>query len=545
MRAFAALYDALDTTTSTSAKVAALAAHLREAPAADAAWAVHLLAGGRLSRVAAPSELRDWLYRHAPWPAWLVEETAAAVGDTAETIALLMSAQPSSPDGGDDEAAGDVSLGLAAWVEQRLLPLRDCTRETREATVTRWWRSLDAERCFLVNKLMTGGLRVGVSRALVARAVAEVSGLDRAVVQHRMMGRWTPGAAAWRALVAPGDADADRSRPYPFFLASPLAADELPAERLGDRRDWLAEWKWDGIRAQLVRRDGQTWLWTRGEELVTDRYPEIADAAATLPDGTVLDGELLAWDAGGVMPFASLQRRIGRRRVSARLLDEVPVRLLAYDLLERHGTDLRGEPLTVRRQALETLLDGAPAAFGVSPLLAAPDWPALSIERDGARARRVEGLMLKRVDSPYRVGRVRGDWWKWKLAPLTLDVVMLYAQPGRGRRANLYTDYTFGVRDGTALVPIAKAYSGLSNDEITRLDRWIRAHTTERFGPVRAVDAVQVFELAFEGIARSARHKSGLALRFPRIVRWREDLAADDTDTLADARALLAGADDG
>jgi DNA ligase-1 len=364
------------------------------------------------------------------------------------------------------------------------------------------------------------------------------------VILQRLTGPWQPSPDAWRRLVAADTADEDRSRPYPFFLASPLdhAADAATvAAQLGEREQWLVEWKWDGIRAQLVRRDSPE-LWSRGEELVTGRFPEIALAAAFLPAGTVLDGELLAWNDAGVMPFAALQRRLGRKRLPAPLLAEVPVVFLAYDLLEDAGADRRGDALDARRADLERRLEGAPAALRLSPRVQAQDWPALERLRGESRARGVEGFMLKRRDSAYGAGRQRGAWWKWKIAPWTVDAVLVYAQPGHGRRASLYTDYTFAVSRDDELVPVAKAYSGLEDAEITELDRWIRRHTVERFGPVRSVEAAQVFELAFEGIAASSRHKSGLALRFPRIARWRRDLGPRDADRLASLEAVLESA---
>jgi DNA ligase-1 len=350
------------------------------------------------------------------------------------------------------------------------------------------------------------------------------------------MGRWQPSARFFGELVSADTTAEDVSRPYPFFLASPL---ETGPDQLGDPEDWLTEWKWDGIRAQLVRRAGKCFLWSRGEDLVTDRFPEVGEAASWLPDGTVLDGELLPWNDEGVMGFADLQKRLGRKRIPADLLNEVPVRFMAYDILENRGRDVRALALSERRAMMERRLLSAPGALRVSPVLEEDDWARLADLRMEARSRGVEGLVVKRRDSAYRAGRRRGDWWKWKVDPYTVDAVMIYAQPGHGRRSSLYTDYTFGVWRGRDLVPIAKAYSGLSNKEIRRLDRWIRANTVERFGPVRSVRPEQVFELAFEGINPSSRHKSGVALRFPRIHRWREDLSPGGADRLSDLKRLI------
>ncbi|MCU0760158.1 MAG: ATP-dependent DNA ligase [Steroidobacteraceae bacterium] len=536
MRRFAELFEALDTTTATGLKVAAMVSYFRAAPPADAVWALYILSGRRPRRLIGPALLRRWLVEESALPEWLVEETYAAVGDLAETIALLVSHDPAS---GVSPAAATpaAEASLAEWFEERLLPLRGLDEPAQRAAVTGWWRGLPYRESFLVNKLLTGALRVGVSQTLVTRALAEALGVPRAHVEHTLMGEWQPTARFWERLATPGVEAAEPSQPYPFYLASPLEAD--PAT-LGARTDWLAEWKWDGIRGQLVRRAGQAFLWSRGEELVSERFPEIVAAAAQhLRDGTVLDGEVLAWRDGRPLPFAQLQQRIGRKKLTPAILAQLPAHFLAYDLLELGGEDLRARPLAERRACLLELLRDAPPAFGVSAALEAADWEALARARAAARGHGVEGLMLKALASPYGSGRQRGAWWKWKIEPWTFDAVMLYAHPGHGRRSNLYTDYTFGVwRDGQ-LVPVAKAYSGLTDSEIAQLDRWVRAHTTERFGPTRAVEATQVFELAYEGIAASPRHKSGIALRFPRIKRWRHDKPATEADTLEALRAVL------
>ena len=546
MKAFARLYETLDATKSTTARVDAMRGYFASAPPRDAAWAVYVLSGRRQRRLVGAGELRDWLQRACGYPAWLVEDSYAAVGDLAETIALLMAAPAGASDDAPRDPSNDTataSASLADWLEHRLPALRDADAELRRKTVTGWWRALDPGQAFLVTKLLTGGLRVGVSRALVARALAGLADVPQATMQHRLMGRWQPDAAWFEGLLAPACDSAEPSRPYPFFLASPLEGDDEPSATLGERHEWLAEWKWDGIRAQGIRRGGECFIWTRGEELVTERYPEVLEALQALPEGCVLDGELLAWHPGDAqaLPFAALQRRIGRLKPGKRLREEVPVRLLAYDLLELAGADLREAPLHERRTQLAGLLDGAPPALGLSAFLPGENWQALARARAQSRELGVEGLMLKRKDSPYRAGRVRGDWWKWKIEALTLDAVMIYAQAGHGRRASLYTDYTFAVWQDEDLVPVAKAYSGLSDAEIVRLDRWIRKHTLERFGPVRQVEPLQVFELAFEGIAHSSRHRSGVALRFPRIRRWREDLGPKDADSLAQVQTLLEG----
>ena len=503
--------------------------YFNSATPADAAWAAYILSGRRLKRFIGHALLRRWLVEISALPEWLVEESRATVGDLAETIALLME---------DNLAAAAVvpDLALSTWIEDRLLPLREVDESQQRTAIIEWWRTLPYRECFILNKLLTGELRVGVSELLVTRALSEVLKVERADVTRRIMGEWRPSAHFWEKLQSAAPATSDPAAPYPFFLASPLEDD--PAV-LGPPSNWQAEWKWDGIRSQLIRRKGKCFIWSRGEDLVTERFPEIVAAAARLPDGVVLDGELVAWRDGVIRPFAELQQRIGRKKLSPAILQQVPVRFLAYDLLEQDDTDIRPLPLRERRERLKALLRDAPDSIGISVALTVGSWEELTKLREESRARSVEGLMLKALDSPYGTGRQRGSWWKWKIEPFSFDGVMLYAQPGHGRRSNLYTDYTFGVWSNGELVPVAKAYSGLSNAEIAELDRWIRAHTTEKFGPVRQVEQTQIFELAYDGIAASTRHKSGIALRFPRILRRRTDKPADEADKLSDLQAVL------
>ena len=534
MKRFAALYEALDRTTSTNEKVAALAAYFVSTPPEDAAWAVWFLTGRRLKRFLPGRLLAAWAMEEAGVPDWLFEESYAGVGDLAETISLILDGR------GPAEPAPEIPL--SRWMAERLLPLRGRPPEEQRPEVTGWWRGLPRWETFVLNKLLTGELRVGVSQTLVERALAQVANVPQPTVAHRLMGVWEPTAAFFQGLLSPGGEDAedeDVSRPYPFYLASPL---DQPVESLGPREEWLAEWKWDGIRAQLIRRGGAVHLWSRGEELITGRFPELTRTAMPLlPDGTVLDGEILAWREGRPLPFSVLQRRIGRKRLTDKVLTEAPAVFMGYDLLELAGHDVRGTPLAERRRALEGLLANGRPFLLTSPVVEAATWEELARAREEARERGVEGLMLKRLASPYRTGRKKGDWWKWKIEPFTVDAVLIYAQPGHGRRANLLTDYTFAVWSEGELVPIAKAYSGLSDEEILALDGWLRRHTLQKFGPVRSVEPVQVFELAFEGIALSPRHKSGIAVRFPRIARWRTDKTPEQADTLEGIRRLLEG----
>lgn len=526
MKHFARLFAEIDGTTRINAKVDAMVEYFTSADPADSAWAVHFLRGERPKRLIAVRKLVEWAAAETEIPAWLFDECYDAVGDLAETIALLLPRAVASSD-----------LPLHVWIEQRLLPIaRQSVMQQRESML-RAWRELDGTERLVWNKLITGAFRLGVSQQLVIRALSKALSVDEGIIAHRLSGSWLPTSAAYAALGRVDAADADASRPYPFFLAYALDDD---LESLGTAGDWSAEWKWDGIRAQVLRRGGTTYIWSRGEELVTDRFPEVAAAATFLPDGTVLDGELMPWKDGVPLPFAQLQRRIGRKSLGSSILSEVPVVLIAYDLLEAAGRDVREESFAWRRRQLAELLARTRSgSLLLSPALEINTWQDVRAAHARARDAGAEGLMLKRLNSAYGVGRRKGAWWKWKVQPYAVDAVLLYAQPGHGRRASLHTDYTFAVWDNGQLVPFAKAYTGLSDGEIRELDAWIRRNTIEKFGPVRHVRPEHVFELAFEGIQRSARHKSGVALRFPRILRRRTDKRPEEADTLETLHALM------
>lgn len=538
MRDFATLYAELDRSTSTKAKVAAMATYFRAHEPADCAQVLWVLSGAKLKRTAGVGLLRGTLAEATGLPLWLIEDTHAQVGDLAETIALLVRAsthEASPPMEAPLRAPAD--LGEALHSLQQFAKLDE---SAKAAALRGWWRTLPSAEVFVLMKLITGALRVGVSAPLVQRAAAEALDLSPEVVATRLSGGFLPTAAAWEALARPDEGDSARApaQPYPFFLASPL---EQAPETLGEVSDFQLEWKWDGIRAQLLLRSGEVHLYSRGEEMLDGRFPEVEAAArAQGLDGLVLDGELIAWTPGAEqpLPFLALQTRINLKKPGKAALAKAPVRFLAYDLLEADGVELRERALAERRALLEARLAGVMPPIVLPPLLAASDWTEAANLREQARERSVEGLMLKRRDSLYRQGRKRGDWWKWKVAPLTLDAVLIYAQAGHGRRANLYTDLSFAVWDGERLAMVAKAYSGLSDAELAELDRWIRAHTTERFGPVRAVQPLLVFELAFEAVQASSRHKAGVAVRFPRILRWRRDKPAAEADRLETLKAL-------
>ncbi len=527
MKRFAELFTRLDQTTRINPKVEALADYFAHAPEPDRLWTIALLSHRRPRRTVTTTRLREWAAERAGIPLWLFEETYPIVGDLAETIALILP---------DPERTSDQPL--THWIDE-VRALGRLEEPQRRDRVLAAWDQLDRIERFLFNKLLTGGFRMGVSQKLMTRALARATGIEEPDLAHRLMGDWSPDRVSWEGLILAPDPQADLSRPYPFYLAYQL--DDGP-ETLGDPAHWAAERKWDGIRGQLILRGAEHHVWSRGEELMTDRFPELSAARDFLPQGTVIDGEVLAFADDMPLTFNALQKRIGRKSVPKKLLAEAPVILMAYDLLEHAGEDIRQSPYAERRATLESLVHALPkeAPVRLSPLVDFATWEDLAAERDRSREVNAEGIMLKRLASPYRDGRRKGDWWKWKVDPLTIDAVMVYAQSGSGRRANLFTDFTFAVRDGEALVPFAKAYSGLTDAEFRRITSWVRRNTLERYGPVRAVKPEHVFEIGFEGIQASTRHKSGVALRFPRMLRWRHDKPAAEANTLEDLRQMLA-----
>ena len=572
MKEFADLYRRLDSATSIHAKQAAMVeafAAARDDPGqwGSAAWMVYFLAGGK-PRQTVPTRLMWRLALEASgYPGWLCEECYHSVGDLAETLALLL------PEGGAGE-----EISLEGWMHERLLPLPALPEEERYARLKRWTEELPADQRLAFFKLITSELRVGVSRLQVVKALAEVARIEESRMAQRMIGyaqaRRTPTAEDFAALIAEvAHAEAaalDAGRPYPFYLAQSWQRPVVEMTKtLGPPGEWLVEWKFDGIRAQLVKRGGDWRLWSRGEELISDAYPDLEPLARALPADTALDGELVvmlpppdetvASSLEGLAPFADLQQRLGRKVVGAKTLKELPVAFIAYDLLEFDGRDIRAEPQHERRAKLERLVEdvlaratapGERLPLRISPVVEAPDWEALDNIRAGARALGREGLMLKAREGAYGVGRRKGGdranvWWKWKLDPMSVDAVLIYAQRGHGRRSGVFSDYTFAVwsagedTPGRELIPFAKAYSGLSDAEMREMDAIIRRTTVETFGPVRSVKPTQVFELGFEGIAASNRHRSGIAVRFPRMLRWRRDKPVSEADTVESLRQLL------
>jgi DNA ligase-1 len=523
MKNFAQLFTALDRTTKTLGKIKALTEYFEKVSDQDKLWSIALLSHRRPRRTINTTLLGTWASELSGLPAWLFAESYHVVGDLAETITLLL-----------PEPAEQSDESLAYWIDF-IRSLEPLTIEEKKEKVLWAWNRLDQTERFVFNKLITGGFRMGVSQQLMVKALAKHTGTRENIVAHKLMGNWSPEADTFEQLML-GEDQKDISKPYPFYLAYAL---ENEVYTLGEPNEWFAEHKWDGIRGQVIVRDRQLFVWSRGEELVTDKYPEFATLLDILQDGTVLDGEILPFKDDQPLSFNHLQTRIGRKTLSAKLLKEVPVSFVTYDILEWEGIDIRGWTMEARRRKVEAVCAAKHPVLRFSALVNFQTWEQLAEERSRARELFSEGIMLKRKESIYRNGRRRGDWWKWKIDPFTVDAVMIYAMHGAGRRANLYTDYTFAAWDGEQLVPFTKAYSGLTDDEIREVDRWIKQNTIERFGPVRSVKPELVFEIAFEGIAQSTRHKSGIALRFPRIKRWRKDKPASEADRIENLRKLL------
>lgn len=526
MKNFAYLFTRLDQTTKTLKKVEALKEYFEAAPDDDKLWAIALLSHRRPKRPVNTTLLREWATEYSQLPRWLFEESYHIVGDLAETITLVLP---------EVEESSDHSLTY--WLDY-LQKIGDLDEESKKEKILKAWKQLPRQERFVFNKLITGSFRIGVSQKLMVRALSEHTGIEQDKLAHRLMGQWRPGDTTFEQLALHADGDEDLSRPYPFYLCYSL---DVKHEDIGDPDEWLAERKWDGIRGQVIVRNRQLFVWSRGEELVTDKYPEYEVFRNALPDGTVLDGEILPWKDNMPLSFNLLQTRIGRKNVTTKILKEAPVVFMAYDLLEYLGEDWRNRTMMERREQLEKIIDNAKTG-GVlikSPVVDFNSWKELEEEREKSRDYNSEGIMLKKLDSVYKSGRRRGGWWKWKVDPLTIDAVMIYAMRGHGRRSNLYTDYTFAVWDADELVPVTKAYSGLTDDELREVDRYVKKNTTEKFGPVRGVVPKLVFEIAFEGINRSTRHKSGVAFRFPRINRWRKDKPAEEADTIENVHQLL------
>lgn len=526
MKQFAQLFKKLDHTTKTSLKINALVEYFSIAEDNDKVWAIALFSHRRPKRTVTTTLLREWSAELGDIPLWLFEESYHIVGDLAETIALVT---PS--------ATKTSNKPLAEWIEL-IINLKDKEESEKKIEIIKAWTSLDQDERFLFNKLITGGFRVGISQKSIINALSKYTEIEESKITHRLMGKWDPSTITFEELVLSSDPTEDQSKPYPFYLAYSL---DIDFDQLGKPSDWSAERKWDGIRGQLILRGGEYYLWSRGEELVSEKFPELEVLKERIDKDIVIDGEILPYRNGKPLNFNNLQTRIGRKNVSKKHLTETPVIIMAYDLLEYDGEDVRNTPLKERRRLLKGIVEDIDSEkLLLSEEVIFDTWEEIKSEKERSRELNSEGIMLKHMHSPYKSGRKKGDWWKWKIDPLSIDAVMIYAQRGHGRRANLFSDFTFAVKDGDKLVPFAKAYSGLKDEEFKEITQWVKKNTRERFGPVSSVKPELVFELAFEGIAKSTRHKSGVALRFPRIKRWRKDKPKEEINTLEDLNNMLA-----
>ena len=553
MKQFAQLIKTLDGTNKTNVKVEALSQYFKAASDQDKVWTIAILSHRRPPRPVNTTLLRTWAAELSKIPTWLFEESYHIVGDLAETIALVV---PSTEKGS--------KKSLTSFL-QEMIALKQKTEAEKKEYLFQHWTKLDYYERFVFNKLITGSFRIGVSQKLMTRALSKATGIEEDILAYKLMGNWDPNCISFHDLVLEEKESDYLSKPYPFFLAYAVEDDVTD---LGEVTQWSAEHKWDGIRSQTILRNDEIFVWSRGEELVTDKYPEFEAFVGSIPNGTVLDGELLPYPKGEIGTFKDLQTRIGRKNVSKSLLEKIPVKLKVYDILEWKGKDIRNKTYLERRKILESMISTtlnhqdnerwslsevemsrSDNSYNELPLLLSErmqfnSWEEVAKERELSREKHSEGLMLKRNDSTYQVGRKKGGWWKWKVDPLTIDAVLTYAMRGHGRRSNLFTDYTFALWDQNEegekeLVTFAKAYSGLTDKEFRQVDAWIKKNTLERFGPVRSVTPEHVFEIAFEGIAPSKRHKSGVATRFPRILRWRKDKKIDEANSLDDLKALI------
>lgn len=526
MKRFAKLIQQLELSNKTNDKIAALVNYFNYADDKDKVWVIALFTGKKPKRPIKSSLLKYWAIEITQTPEWLFTESYSNVGDLSETIALLLPPAEHTSD-----------FQLHKWIED-LHDLEGKDDETKKEFILSAWNNLETQERFIFNKLISGNFRIGVSNKMLVNALAKQSSLDSAQIMHSIMGKWDPYAITFNELINGVHVNTDNSWPYPFCLAYAL---EQEPEKLGEITDWQAEWKWDGIRGQIVKRNGELFIWSRGEELVTEQFPELHFLQDVLPDGIVLDGEILAVQNKQVLSFSTLQQRLNRKTINKKQLEDAPIGFFVYDLLEFEAKDFRDMPLATRRKKLEEIIQklNPDSPVLLSEVIHCKTWEELAELRQTSRSINSEGIMLKKMSSNYHSGRKRGDWWKWKINPYTVDAVMIYAQKGSGRRANFFTDYTFAVRDGENLVTIAKAYSGLTDKEIKEVNSFVTKNAIEKFGPVRTVKPELVFEIAFEGIAESKRHKAGLALRFPRILRWRKDKKADEINTLEDLQQLL------
>lgn len=528
MKTLSKLYFNLDATNSTLEKQRILVEFFKAHAKEDTLWLVGLFTHRRSPRIVNTRVLRQWASDVSSTPLWLLEESYHIVGDLAETLALLVS---------KGKKSSLPNTSLAHWM-QTYQSLQKASELEIKNFVLSMWQQMDYKESFVFHKIITGGMRVGVSDKLMSKALAKFLEKDENEITYRLTGNWKPWNTTFERLFILKDKEAALSKPYPFYLAYPVDDD---IEKLGAEINWTAEYKWDGIRGQLILRNQNTYLWSRGEEEILNSFPEFKDYAQFNTHDIVLDGELLAYK-DHPLPFNQLQKRLGRKNPGKKICKNIPVFFMVYDVFEYQREDIRHLSLSKRKNIIKQwhqLNALSMPNILLSPELPFSHWKELKTLQSNARENHAEGLMLKKQGSAYLTGRKKGEWWKWKVEPLHFDGVLTYAMRGHGRRANLYTDFTFAVWKNNELITVCKAYSGLTDEELKEVDRFVKKNTLEKYGPVRKVKPELVFEIAFEGIAESNRHKSGLAMRFPRIARFRKDKTIEEADQIENLRNLL------
>ena len=534
---FAKLFFDLDSNNSNNKKIDLLINYFLSNSALNNSWTIFLLIGKSNKRFISGKSLREYYSIIYKLPIWLIDICHQKVGDSAEVISLLLSNKI-------DKKSKDISLNNL--IKNKLPELLKISEEEKVEMIKYYWEIIPKENLLVFNKILTGSFRIGVSKGLVRKSLSKMLNMDESIISHRLMGQFIPSAKTYNFIISKKFHQKELGyKPYPFQLANPL---DIQVKDL-NLDDYQFEWKYDGIRGQIVKRRKNITIWTRGEELVNNSFPELVNLISLINDDFVIDGEILIWNSKKDCPddFGLLQKRIRRNSPSNKILKDLPISFITYDLLELNGKDLRENILSIRREILEKLYsswkekstDPYFHKLKITKLIKVFDWYDIEKKKNNSRSLNTEGLVIKNKNSKYLPGRKRGNWWKYKVDPMQLDAVLIYAKGGSGKRADLYTDYSFALWKDKELTKFANAYSGLTNEEIKELDKWIRKNTLNKFGPVRSVKPFFVFEISFENIQFSSRHKSGIAVRFPRITKWRKDKNIHEADTLENAYKLM------
>jgi len=527
MKAFAKLISNLEQTSKEAFKVTALAQYFSNATDEDKLWTLALFTGTRPKRVVDIKALKEFAEQVYTEGEWLFEASHQIVGDMAETIAYFL-----------PKAKRNGNHTLSEWISM-IRTIFNAERIDQRDAITKAWDTLRPEERFIFNKLITGGFRIDVSLKLLSKALAIVTGKDENLLAHKLNSDWHPDEVSFETLIFTENPEAEKSKPYPFHLAHTL---ESTVAELGDISNWQVERKWDGIRVQVIVRGNKISIWSRKGDILSSKVPELKPLAESMEDGTVLDGELICFKNGKILPINNLRTRFGRRNNSKKQFEESPCVFMAYDILEFKGEDIRNKDLAERRKKLEKVIlqyYDEHKIILLSDIINNDNWESINSEREKSREHQVTGLVLKNKKSIYGSSRVEGDWWKWPVDPLFIDAILLYAQAGEGGSSKMYREYSFALWHGEDLVTFAKAKSGLEDKELKELTSFVKKNTKEKFGPVRSVAAVQIFRLAFDSITASKRHKSGILLKNPRLIEWLRDKNIEDGNNLDDLKKML------